>query len=80
MPIEPHAIITGLLGLVSGIIGWFSRELWAAVQELKKDITELEVQIGRDYVRYDRLKDALDPIMIALNKIHDKLDSKVDKP
>lgn len=79
MSFDVHVIVTGLLGLVSGIIGWFSRELWAAVQELRKDIKELEVQLTRDYVRYDRLQDALRPIMETLEKIDSKLDHKVDK-
>ena len=77
--IDVHTLITGLLGIICGIIGWFSRELWAAVQSLKNDLNELEVQMSRDFVRYDRLQDALKPIHESLALIIDKLDRKVDK-
>jgi hypothetical protein len=49
-------ILIGLLSLVSVGLGWFGRELWAAVQELKRDLAELRVRVGEEYVRYDRLR------------------------
>ena len=36
------------LGAVSTLLGWFGREMWSAVQELKKDLSKL--QIGRAHV------------------------------
>lgn len=79
MEIDIQHFITGTLALISGVLGWFGRELWQAVQELRKDLSALETKIGTDYVRYDRLQDALKPIMDALNHINSKLDSKMDK-
>lgn len=70
----------GLLGLVSGIIGWFARELYSAVNKLRADLAALEVRIGTDYVRYDRLQDALKPIKDALEEIKGAISHKVDKP
>lgn len=69
-----------LLGFFCAVMGWLGRELWQAVQALRKDLATLEVRIGTDYVRYDRLKDALAPVMDALQDIRDRLDSKQDKP
>ena len=67
------------LGVVSALLGWFARELYAATQQLRKDLSALEVQITSDYVRYDRLQDAMKPIMDSLSEIKHTLDGKADK-
>lgn len=69
----------GLLTIGSGILGWFARELYSATQKLRQDLSALEVQISRDYVRYDRLQDALKPIIDGIHEIKDTLKSKADK-
>lgn len=77
--IEFHAIITGILTLVTGVLGWFARELWDAVKTLQRDLTKLEVKISTDYVSYDRLKDIMHPMIEAIEDIRDTLKSKADK-
>jgi hypothetical protein len=72
-------ILIGLLSMVSVGLGWFGRELWAAVQELKRDLANLRVEIGEDYVKYDRLQDGLRPIHEALIRIETNLGKKADK-
>ena len=72
-------VIMGTLGVVCGVLGWFARELYSAIQQLRKDLTALEVKIGTDYIRYDRLHDALKPIMDSLHEIKETLKSKMDK-
>ena len=69
----------GLIGLACGILGWFARELYNATQALRKDLSALEVKLSSDYVRYDRLQDAMKPIMDSLHEIKIALQSKVDK-
>lgn len=69
-----------LLTIFCGILGWMGKVLWTAVSNLKDDLTELEVRMGTDYVRYDRLQDALKPITDSLNKIENALLKKQDKP
>ena len=61
------------------MLGWFARELYAAVQQLRKDLAELEVRMGTDYVRYDRLRDALEPIKAGIEEIKLSLRDKADK-
>jgi hypothetical protein len=68
------------LGIGFSALGWFARELWSAVQALKTEVKNLEVKIGTDYVRYDRLQDALRPIKEALDEIKTSLRDKADKP
>ena len=66
-------IIQGLLGLACGILGWMARELYGAVKSLRQDLSTLETQIARDYVRYDRLQDALKPLVDAIKDINQHL-------
>ena len=68
-----------LLTIGGGILGWFARELYTAVNRLREDMQKLEVKLSSEYVRYDRLQDALKPIMEALNEIKQALTHKVDK-
>ena len=72
-------IVIGLIGLACGILGWFARELYNATQSLRKDLSALEVKLPSDYVRYDRLQDAMKPIMDSLHEIKTALQQKVDK-
>lgn len=67
------------LSVVTALLGWFARELYSAIQQLRKDLSALEVQITSDYVRYDRLQDAMKPIMDSLAEIKHTLAGKADK-
>jgi septation ring formation regulator EzrA len=77
--VDVHFIATAALGVVCGVLGWLSREIWAAVKELRKDLSDLREIISRDYVRYDRLQDALRPVLHKLERIEDALTQKQDK-
>ena len=77
---EISQIALWALGAVCCVLGWFARELYSATQSLRKDLSALEVQIGREYVRYDRLQDAMKPIMDSLHEIKQTIAGKADKP
>lgn len=79
MTIDLHTILTAVIGVACSVLGWLARELWSAVQKLRTDLSALEVRISTDYVRYDRMKDAMAPIMEALDDIRNRLDKKADK-
>ena len=72
-------VLISIVGLMCTVLGWIARQLWDAVQNLRKDLSELQVNISKDYVRYDRLKDALEPIMTTLHEIKQSLSAKADK-
>ena len=76
---EISQIALWALGAICCVLGWFARELYSATQSLRKDLSALEVQIGREYVRYDRLQDAMKPIMDSLHEIKQTLAGKADK-
>jgi len=71
--------ILWLLSIVCAILGWFARQLWGAVQDLKKDMGSLRILISDEYIRYDRLQDALKPVMDSLQEIKQTLSGKADK-
>jgi hypothetical protein len=73
-------------GSLLTIGGWFARQLWDSVKELKKEIADLRLHMSETYVkkseietlrgemdkRFDRLEQ-----MIA--RLYDKIDAKADK-
>jgi len=67
------------LTLVSSVTGWFARELWAAVKELKSDLARLREDLPKMYVAKDDYKDDIRELKDMINKIFDKLDNKSDK-
>lgn len=73
--IEYQSIINLAGGAVLAVIGWFARQIWDAVKELRKDLHKIEVALPKEYVR----KDELGEIKALIQKIFDKLDGKQDK-
>ncbi len=73
-----HLIDLGL-GIACAVTGWFARELWSAVKELKADLTRLSVELPKTYVTRDDYRSDLKEIRDLLGRIFDKLDGKVDR-
>ena len=61
------------------VIGWFARELWAAVKELKVDLSKMREDLPKVYLAKDDYRSDLKDIRDMLGKIFDKLDAKQDK-
>jgi chaperonin cofactor prefoldin len=76
---EAQQIINIIVGTVLSVLGWFARQLWDAVQDLKKDMKSLEVDLPTHYVRKEELENRLDRLEDMLNRIFEKMDSKADK-
>lgn len=74
---QPYINIS--LASAFAIAGWFARQVWSAVQELKSDLKTLEVKLPIEYVRKDDLAETLSRIYQILDRIERKLDSKADK-
>lgn len=66
-------------GGVLALLGWFARELWDIVKQIKKDLQELEVKIAEDYVKKADINARFDKIDDILQRIFDKLEQKADK-
>jgi hypothetical protein len=69
-----------------GVGGWFARQLWDSVKELKTDISSIRLHMSESYVKKSEVDSfrqdmdkRFDRIEMLLDKLYDKLDSKVDK-
>ena len=72
-----------LFNLVGGAfmlgVGWWCRQIWDSVQNLKKDVQNIEVNLPTNYVRKVDLDVKFDKLESTLQRILDKLDQKADK-
>ena len=72
-------IINIALGLISGAIGWFARQIWDDLKLLKKELADFRVEVARDYTPRNDFKDAMAELRNMFEIIRDKLDNKADK-
>ena len=77
MPVETTFKLFASSALL--VSGWFLRELWTAVQNLKEDLGVLEKELPVKFVQKEDYKVDISRILETLNKIYDKLDNKVDR-
>ena len=68
-----------LVGIGLVVLGWFARELWAAVKELKQDLANLREELPKTYLPKSDLEKLFERIDGKLDRISDKIDRKVDK-
>ncbi len=66
-------------GAALAVGGWFSRQLWDASQELRRDLHQLEVDLPKEYVQKIDLDKRMQHIEEMFQRIYDKLDAKADK-
>ncbi|WP_316655427.1 hypothetical protein [Ralstonia condita] len=48
--------------------------------DVRKEMTDLALQLAKDYIRRDDFQAVTDAIFKKLDRIEDKLDGKADKP
>jgi hypothetical protein len=61
------------LSSVLAALGWFAREIWDSLKELRKDTHQIEKDLREMYVRRDDLKE----VRIEMSARFDKLDSLI---
>lgn len=71
-------INTGLAAVLAAI-GWFARQIWEAVDGMKKDLHQIEVDLPKNYVAKNELDRRMAHIEDMFQRIYDKLDGKADK-
>lgn len=71
------------VGVVLSGVGWFSRQLWDAVKELREDLHQLEIQLPSKYVAKDEfaeaVKDIKSDIRNGFDRLYSRIDGKADK-
>lgn len=75
-----YQTLFNLVITLSGVLGgWMLNTIWSAINDLKKDVKDINKQIHSDFVRKDIYNGDISDIKNMLGKIFDKLDKKVDK-
>lgn len=76
---EMQNFINLLGGAALSVLGWFARQLWDAMKELRSDLHVLEVNLPENYVKRSDLDKRMAHIEDMFQRIYDKLDNKADK-
>ena len=77
--VTPQDYINIILGTAATVIGWFGRELWQALKELRADLARLREELPTRYVPKDEFHNFSSAIFKKLDRIEDKIDKKLDK-
>ncbi len=79
VPMDLQAIYNIGLGAIVAAIGWFARELWGAVAELRRDVKQIEIDLPSNYLRKDEFREGLNEIKGILREIFVKIDDLRDR-
>lgn len=75
----------GAGGLLT-IGGWFARQLWDSVKELRKEMSDMRLHVSDAYVKKSEVEGfradmdkRFDRIEMLLDKLYERIDGKADK-
>jgi hypothetical protein len=74
-----QTLLNWVFGCLGAAFGWVLKILWDAISDLKKDMKDLNKEVHEDFVRKEDYRVDIAEVKQMLNRIFDKLDSKVDK-
>lgn len=66
---DAQKIINALGGIVFAFLGWWSNNIWSAVQGQQAQITQLNVELAKNYVPRVELQASFDRIFSKLDSI-----------
>ena len=76
---DTQTLINYAFGLAMAVGGWFAREVWGAVKELRADLHEIESSLPKEYVLKVDLDKRMEHIEYMFQRIYDRLENKADK-
>lgn len=80
---ELQTIINVGAGVIMVMLGWWARQIWDAVAELRQDLHKIETDLPTHYLRKDEFREGLKEVKDILNQIFEKIDylhrQKADK-
>ncbi len=75
----------GFSGILAAL-GWFAREIWDSLKELRRDTHQIEKELRELYVRRDDLKEVriemsarFDKLESLIGSLYERLHDKADK-
>ena len=76
---EAQDLFNFVLGTACAALGWFAKTLYGAVQELRRDLSNLHIELARDYVPQVRFEEAVRTLHDKLDRVLERLNEKVDR-
>ena len=76
---DTQSLINTALSFFLAALGWFARQIWEAVSDLRRDLHQIEVDLPTSYVQKNEYSETMKRIEIMFERIFDKLDAKADK-
>ena len=76
---DTQSLINTALSFFLAALGWFARQIWEAVSDLRRDLHQIEVDLPTSYVQKNEYAETMKRIEIMFERIFDKLDAKADK-
>jgi hypothetical protein len=77
--VENQHLINMFLGIGMTVGGWFAREMWGAVKELRADLVKLREDLPKEYVAKDDYREDIKEIKAMLERYLRNLTHKADK-
>jgi hypothetical protein len=73
---DTQSLLNLLFSSAGLILGWFLRELWAAVKELKGDLAKLREELPKEYVAKDDYRQDVKELKDMIAKLFDILENR----
>lgn len=79
MVLDLQSAFNIIVGILIAGAGWWAKQIWDAVDRLREDLHNLEVDLPSHYVRKDEFNDAMKTLNEKLDRIWAKLADKADR-
>jgi len=76
---DTQDLINGAFAFIMAVGGWFAREVWGAVKELRSDLHAIESGLPKEYVLKVDLDKRMEHIEHMFQRIYDKIDTKISR-
>lgn len=73
---ETQSLLNLLFSSAGLILGWFLRELWSAVKELKADLAKLREELPKEYVVKDDYRQDVKELKDMIARLFDILEKR----
>lgn len=79
MVLDLQTAFNVIIGILIAGAGWWAKEIWSALNKLREDIHEIEVDLPSSYIKKEDFNDAMKTLNDKLDKIWYKLEEKADR-
>jgi hypothetical protein len=73
---DTQSLLNLLFSSAGLILGWFLRELWAAVKDLKADLAKLREELPKEYVAKDDYRQDVKELKDMIARLFDILEKR----